>query len=96
MPKDFHQIAWDESLDRDWTALLRLAVAEDFGGQGDWTTNALVDPEATGRASVIARQAGVVQPAPQQTPAEVEPQRPNGGGIIIHRELEVSMTPQIA
>ncbi len=68
MPKDFHQIAWDESLDRDWAVLLQLAVAEDFGGQGDWTTNALVGPEATGWASVIARQPGVVAGLPGVAP----------------------------
>jgi nicotinate-nucleotide pyrophosphorylase (carboxylating) len=64
MPKDFHQIAWDESLNQDWTALLRLAIAEDFGGEGDWTTNALVGPAALGRAGVIARQPGVIAGLP--------------------------------
>ena len=75
MPKEFHQIAWDESLERDWAALLRLAVAEDFGAEGDWTTNALVGPEAGGRASVIARQPGVAAGLPGVGPtlAAVEP-----------------------
>jgi nicotinate-nucleotide pyrophosphorylase (carboxylating) len=64
MPKDFHQIAWDDSLEAGWAALLRLAIAEDFGSGGDWTTNALVAPEALGRARVVVRQAGVIAGLP--------------------------------
>jgi nicotinate-nucleotide pyrophosphorylase (carboxylating) len=41
-----------------------LALAEDLGRQGDWTTNALVSEEAVGRAAVVVRQAGVVAGLP--------------------------------
>ncbi len=64
MTKEFHQVAWDAQLQDDWRRLLELALAEDLGRQGDWTTNALVPAEAVGRAAVVVRQAGVVAGLP--------------------------------
>lgn len=60
MTKQFHQIVWDDLLARDWAALLRLAIEEDLGASGDWTSNAVVPEEAVGRADVVARQHGIV------------------------------------
>ena len=60
MPRDFHQLTWDATLEDDLRQLVRLAVREDLGRQYDWTTVALVGPEQTGRAAVIVREAGVV------------------------------------
>ena len=60
MQPEFHQTVWDGSLDADWAALLRLAIREDLGDQGDLTTNALVDENAVGAAAIVARQSGVV------------------------------------
>ncbi len=60
MQKEFQQIAWDERLEDDWHALLRLAVAEDLGDAGDVTTRALVPEDAIGAAVFVARSAGVL------------------------------------
>ncbi len=60
MTKEFHQTVWDEHLEHDWQAILRLAIDEDLGTRGDWTTRALVAEDALGRAAVVARQPGVV------------------------------------
>ncbi len=64
MAKEFHQTVWDDRLRQDWAAILRLAVAEDFGLSGDLTTKALVAEDAVGKASVVARQPGVVAGLP--------------------------------
>lgn len=64
MQKEFHQAVWDECLQNDWAALLRLAINEDLGTSGDCTTNALVTEDAEGRAVVAARQSGVVAGVP--------------------------------
>ena len=60
MNKEFRQIAWDERLEKDCAAVVRLALAEDLGSRGDCTTLALVGEDASGRAAVVARQSGVV------------------------------------
>ncbi len=60
MKKEFHQCQWDEILQADWQALLRLAIDEDLGKDGDLTTRWLVPRYAIGRASISARQSGVV------------------------------------
>jgi nicotinate-nucleotide pyrophosphorylase (carboxylating) len=60
MSKEFHQLVWDDRLQRDCWAILRLALEEDIGTLGDWTTKALVAEDAEGRANVVARQPGVM------------------------------------
>jgi nicotinate-nucleotide pyrophosphorylase (carboxylating) len=60
MPKEFHQLDWSSTLEDDLRQLVRLAVREDLDRQYDWTTAALVSPEARGRAVVVARAAGVI------------------------------------
>jgi nicotinate-nucleotide pyrophosphorylase (carboxylating) len=62
--KEFHQCQWDERLRADWEALLRLAIVEDLGEEGDWTTRSLVPGDAMGRAAIISRQAGVIAGLP--------------------------------
>jgi nicotinate-nucleotide pyrophosphorylase (carboxylating) len=57
---DFQQLSWNADLEDDLRQLVRLAVREDLGRQNDWTTIALVAPEAQGRAAIVARQPGVV------------------------------------
>jgi len=47
---------------------LRLAVAEDLGAAGDWTSNALALEDAAGRADVVARRPGVVAGLPAAAP----------------------------
>jgi nicotinate-nucleotide pyrophosphorylase (carboxylating) len=60
MTREFQQTTWDDSLGRDWQAILRLAIAEDLGRDGDCTTRALIDEGVVGRAAVVARRPGVV------------------------------------
>jgi len=62
--RDFRQIVWDEAVEDDCRQLVRLAVREDLERKYDWTTVALVDHVAHGRAAVVARQAGVVAGLP--------------------------------
>jgi nicotinate-nucleotide pyrophosphorylase (carboxylating) len=64
MSKEFRQTVWDDRLEKDCIAILRLALAEDFGASGDCTTLALVAEDAAGRAAVVARQAGIVAGLP--------------------------------
>lgn len=64
MAKEFQQVVWDDRLQQDWLVILRLAVCEDLGDVGDWTTRALVPEEATGQAAVVARRAGVIAGLP--------------------------------
>jgi nicotinate-nucleotide pyrophosphorylase (carboxylating) len=58
--KEFLQCQWDDLLQADWRSLLRLAIDEDLGGGGDLTSCSLVPRDAIGRASISARQSGVV------------------------------------
>lgn len=60
MLKEFSQVEWDATVEDDLRQLVRLAVREDLGRQNDWTTVALVGPDARGRAALIAREAGVM------------------------------------
>ncbi len=64
MSKEFRQTVWDDRLENDCAAILRLALAEDLGGWGDCTTLALVGEDVLGRAAVVARQPGVVAGLP--------------------------------
>ena len=59
MRREFTQIEWNESLAADWRELLRLAIREDLGATGDCTTQALVPPNALGKAAVASRRSGV-------------------------------------
>jgi nicotinate-nucleotide pyrophosphorylase (carboxylating) len=62
--KEFSQVNWDAALERDLSELLRLAIREDLQDQGDRTSLAVVPRNATGRAALVARQAGVVAGLP--------------------------------
>jgi nicotinate-nucleotide pyrophosphorylase (carboxylating) len=64
MRKEFPQITWDERLQADWLRIVALAVEEDLGESGDWTTRALVPADAPARAAVAARKEGVVAGLP--------------------------------
>ena len=64
MPREFHQTVWDQGLQQDWETILRLAIHEDLGEKGDWTSRALVAEEIVGRADVVARGRGVVAGLP--------------------------------
>jgi nicotinate-nucleotide pyrophosphorylase (carboxylating) len=64
MVKDFQQTVWDDRLRQDWQKILRLAIDEDLGADGDLTSKALVAGDAVGRAIVVARRPGVVAGLP--------------------------------
>ncbi|NQU21626.1 MAG: nicotinate-nucleotide diphosphorylase (carboxylating), partial [Candidatus Nealsonbacteria bacterium] len=75
MNRDFRQTVWDRQLEEDWQAILRLAVQEDLGRAGDWTTRALVPEHTVGRAAIVARESGAIAglPAVGATFREIEP-----------------------
>jgi nicotinate-nucleotide pyrophosphorylase (carboxylating) len=62
--RDYRQITWGEAVEDDCRQLVRLAVREDLARLYDWTTLALVDHVAHGRAAIVARQAGIVAGLP--------------------------------
>ncbi len=64
MTRDFRQIEWDQLVEEDCRALVRLAVREDLEREQDWTTVALVPAYREGAAHVVARQPGVVAGMP--------------------------------
>jgi nicotinate-nucleotide pyrophosphorylase (carboxylating) len=64
MIKEFHQTVWDHRLAEDLRAILQLAIREDLGTAGDWTTRALIAEDVVGRADVAARAPGVVAGLP--------------------------------
>ncbi len=64
MDRDFNQIVWDDRLRTDLRKLLRLALREDSGQEGDLTTAALIPEDAAGQADVVARQEGVIAGLP--------------------------------
>ena len=60
MPNDYRPVEWDAMMEDDCRRLARLAVREDLDRYHDWTTVALVDERATGRAWVVSRGQGVI------------------------------------
>jgi nicotinate-nucleotide pyrophosphorylase (carboxylating) len=62
--QDFYQINWDAAVEQDCRVLVQMALAEDLGGQQDWTTTALVPANRTGAARIVAREAGVAAGLP--------------------------------
>ncbi len=64
MASEFQQIRWDETLEREASALLRRAIREDLGQRGDLTSKALIPRQAQGEAAVVARNAGIVAGLP--------------------------------
>jgi len=88
MIDDFRQVEWDAQAEEECLRLVRLAVAEDLERQQDWTTVALVPLEATGRAVMTARRAGILAGLPAARVAaamdsriEVRPLATEGGPI---------------
>lgn len=73
--RDFRQIVWNEALEADVRALVELALREDLGTAGDVTSRALIPRTAHGRASIVARQSGVVAglPAAQWVARIIDP-----------------------
>jgi nicotinate-nucleotide pyrophosphorylase (carboxylating) len=59
LPHDFHQLDWDATLEDDLRQIVRLAVREDLDRGYDWTTVALVDSVAQGRAAIVSRKLGI-------------------------------------
>jgi nicotinate-nucleotide pyrophosphorylase (carboxylating) len=62
--REFQQIQWDQLVEEDCRALVRLAVREDLEREQDWTTVALVSADSEGAAHVVAREPGVVAGMP--------------------------------
>ena len=64
MAHDFAQIVWDAALEAECRRIVQSAFDEDLQQIGDLTTDALVRPDAIGRAAVVARQQGIVAGLP--------------------------------
>jgi nicotinate-nucleotide pyrophosphorylase (carboxylating) len=64
MTRDFQQIDWNQQVEQDCRALVGLAICEDFAGEQDWTTQALVPADVKGHADIVSRQAGIVAGIP--------------------------------
>src|SRR4051812_34131425 len=64
MSREYRQIEWDAAAEEECRRIVRAAVMEDLDRQQDWTTVSLVPMEATGRAAMVTRQAGVVAGMP--------------------------------
>jgi nicotinate-nucleotide pyrophosphorylase (carboxylating) len=64
MPRDFRQLEWDAACAQDCRELIQLGVREDLGRTYDWTTLALVPPQAQARAAIVAREEGVIAGLP--------------------------------
>jgi nicotinate-nucleotide pyrophosphorylase (carboxylating) len=60
MQGDFIQTEWDARTEAQCRQVVRLALAEDLGQQGDLTSQALVDADLLGQAVLVARQAGIL------------------------------------
>lgn len=60
MSPPYNQLTWDDALEHDCRALVRLALREDLGDRGDITTQLIADPGRRGAARVVARQPGVL------------------------------------
>ncbi len=76
MNRDFRQIEWDAAAEDECRRIVQWAVREDLDRGQDWTTVALVPPDAMGRAAIAARRPGVVagMPAVRVALAEMESQ----------------------
>ena len=64
MPRDFHQIEWDDATAEDCRHIVRLAIREDLEREQDWTTWRCVPQDRVGAADVVARQPGIVAGIP--------------------------------
>ncbi|MGW8256149.1 MAG: carboxylating nicotinate-nucleotide diphosphorylase [Thermoguttaceae bacterium] len=62
--KEFQQCRWDDCLQADWESILKLAIPEDLGMQGDLTSLALIPQDAVGQAAIVARRSGIVAGVP--------------------------------
>ncbi len=62
--KEYEQIAWGPAVDDELRAIVQLAIAEDLGGEQDWTTAALVPADLTAEAYVVPRSPGVIAGLP--------------------------------
>ena len=64
MSREYRQLDWDAQAEADCRRIIRAAVLEDLDRGYDWTTVALVPPESTGFASIVARREGVIAGMP--------------------------------
>jgi nicotinate-nucleotide pyrophosphorylase (carboxylating) len=91
VPTEFASVEWNNEVREAARHLVRLAIAEDFGDQCDWTSTALVSPSARGAAKLVSRQPGVVAGMPlidlvlDELNAEVELLHPLADGSPVER-----------
>ncbi len=91
MPTEYATVEWSNEVREAARQLVRLAIAEDFGDQCDWTSTALIPPSAQGSAQLVAREPGVVAGMPlvdlvlDELNAEVELHYPVADGTAVER-----------
>jgi nicotinate-nucleotide pyrophosphorylase (carboxylating) len=90
MNRDFRQIDWDAAAEAECRRIVQWAVREDLERGQDWTTVALVPPDAMGRAAIAARRPGVVagMPAVRVALAEMESQIEMSDAVADGRAVE--------
>jgi nicotinate-nucleotide pyrophosphorylase (carboxylating) len=64
MGNEFTNVDWSDKVAEAARGLVRLAIAEDFGDQCDWTSTSLVAETVEGSARLVTREAGVVAGLP--------------------------------
>jgi len=60
----FRQVDWSDEVANSARTLVHLAIQEDLADQQDWTTTALVPPEAIAAARMVPREPGVLAGGP--------------------------------
>lgn len=64
MPNEFPAVDWNAETEAAARRLVKMALEEDLAGGVDLTSHALADPQATGAARFVAREAGIVAGLP--------------------------------
>ncbi len=61
---DFQQLDWNQRVESDCRAIVRLAWLEDLDNQSDWTTVCLVSEQQVATADIVVREAAIVAGIP--------------------------------
>jgi len=81
---DFQQIEWNQRVESDCRAIVRLAWLEDLDNQSDWTTVCLVPEQQIATADIVVREAAIVAGIPALVAA------------LDEMKAEVVLSPRVA
>ncbi|MBC7337928.1 MAG: hypothetical protein H5U01_16875, partial [Clostridia bacterium] len=62
--EDFPQLTWGPDLEQNCRQIVRMAIHEDLGSEGDITTLGIVSGDAWGETLVVSRVDGVLAGLP--------------------------------